>query len=69
MVPSDSASSEMSSSPKGADNSALVKQCLEFCQTLASMGADHQPLPLHWLKLQYFLEHQQGYHHPGLQEG
>ena len=28
----------MSSSPEGANNSALVKQCLEFCQTLASMG-------------------------------
>ena len=38
MVPSASASSEMSSSPEGTDNSALVKQCLEFCQTLASMG-------------------------------
>ena len=38
MVPSASASSEMSSSPGGTDNSALVKQCLEFCQTLASMG-------------------------------
>ena len=37
-VPSASASSEMSSSPEGANNSALVKQCLEFCQTLASMG-------------------------------
>ena len=32
-------------------------------------GADHQLLPLHWVKLQFFLEHQQGYHHPGLQEG
>ena len=37
-MPSASASSEMSSSPEGANNSALVKQCLEFCQTLASMG-------------------------------
>ena len=38
MVPSASATSKMSSSQEGADNSALVKQCLEFCQTLASMG-------------------------------
>ena len=38
MVPSASDTSEMSSSEEGAANSALVKQCLEFCQTLASMG-------------------------------
>ena len=38
MVLSASATLEMSSSPEGAGTSALVTQCLDFCQALASMG-------------------------------
>ena len=46
-------------------NVTLLMWLLQFCQTLANMG---QTINLS-LKLQYFLAHQQGYHHPGLQEG
>ena len=38
MVPSASATLDMPSSPEGAGTSALVTQCLDFCQALASMG-------------------------------